>query len=894
MVTFDQADPPSGTVTFLFTDVVGSTQRWERDPTEMAKVMARHDELAAGVVSGRRGYLVKLMGDGMMAAFSTAADAVRAAVDLQSAVDSQEWPVTGGFLLRAGVHTGVADERDDDYFGPTVNRAARLMSAGHGGQVLLSGVTAGLVGSDCGPLLDLGEHRLKDLTLREHVWQVHFPGSSSEFPALRTLDSMRGNLPTPVAGFVGRDQDLEELGALLERARLVTLVGVGGAGKTRLALELAAQASDRFDGGVWVVDLWQTEDPDRIEDALIGTLGLQHDADRSSRQVLADALGFSSVLVVLDTCEHLIDSVSELAEFLVARCPTLTLLCTSREVLSSPSSVARSVDTLGDAAVELFALRAANTRSGFELTEENRPTVEEICGQLDGVPLAIELVAARAATLDPAELLARLRDVFRVVRGSSTGRAQRHQTLEATIEWSYRTLDLAERTLFDRLSVFLGAFTLHAAEEVCAGDDVDPLDIVDVLERLVDKSLVTTVDERPLGRRFRLLDTTRAYAALQLDADGDTAQARHAHAGYFAASLVEAEARMWGTDAAQVRGRVLADLPNFRRAAEWALETQDLEIAVALARLGRILSHAGRFDGLDWLGDLAELSGFDNHPDALKALTALVGQQLFSGDLDRALTLVERGHGIGEDATLACMAGPILMAQAQRTEPPDQELRDRAWTQARRAVEMAEDDMTRLIVYPPLLWFLSKADVEEFYEQWEQYETLLAGQPTKILQVWGALGAGPLVNLDPARARSIIEPALEPSIELGLGFVTSRLRSHLAAIESRSGNAGAAARRLIEVIEEDAAAGAWHTGWSWAHRLVTVFAAAGQTEDAVTLHHAIPSGTVVFEGDDPSEILARAQDEIGEERCANLLQEGARLNRTNLLQWLRNVSANLE
>jgi predicted ATPase len=370
-------------------------------------------------------------------------------------------------------------------------------------------------------------------------------------------------------------------------------------------------------------------------------LKLQYDADCSNRQVLVDALGFSPVLVVLDTCEHLIDSVSELAEFLVAQCPTLSLLCTSRGVLSSPSSAARSVDTLGDAAVELFALRAAHTRGGFELTEENRPIVEEICGQLDGVPLAVELAAARAATLDPAELLARLRDVFRVVRGASTGRAQRHQTLEATIEWSYRLLDLAERTLFDRLSVFLGAFTLNAAEEVCAGDDVDPLDIVDVLERLVDKSMVTTVDERSLRRRFRLLDTTRAYAALQLDADGDTTQLRQTHARYFAASLIEAEPRIWGPT--RVRGRVLADLPNFRQAAEWAVETQDVEIAVALARLGRVLSNAGRFDGVDWLGHLAELSGFDDHPDALTALTALVGQHFFAGNLDRALTLLERG-----------------------------------------------------------------------------------------------------------------------------------------------------------------------------------------------------------------------------------------------------------
>ena len=299
--------------------------------------------------------------------------------------------------------------------------------------------------------------------------------------------------------------------------------------------------SDRFDGGVWVVDLWEIDDPDRVEDSIISTLGLQYGQGRTGREILIDALGLAPVLVVLDTCEHLIDAVSVLAELLIGACPTLTLIATSRQVLSAPSAVSRSVDSLGEDAVELFEARARATRGGFELTSSNRHVVERICDQVDGIPLAIELVAARVATLDPQSIETRLSDVFRVVRSSNTGRPERHRTLEATIGWSYGLLDEAERALFDRLSIFLGGFTLEAIESACTdADQVDAIDVVDLLEHLVDKSMVTTLDDVVIGRRYRLLDTTRAFALGRLEERNAVNAWRRRHAQYYVSWVAEA------------------------------------------------------------------------------------------------------------------------------------------------------------------------------------------------------------------------------------------------------------------------------------------------------------------------------------------------------------------
>lgn len=504
-----------------------------------------------------------------MAVFSLAGDGVRAAVDIQTAVGANEWSVEEGFALRVGLHTGVADERDGDFFGTEVNRAARLMSAAHGHQLLVSGATAGLVAGEIDGLTDLGEHRLKDLSRHERVWQVPVPNGPTSFPALNTVDGRRGNLPAPTTSFVGREAELDEFEALLAGCRLLTLVGAGGSGKTRLALELAARVSDQFEGGVWVVDLWQIDDPGQIEDAVIATLGLQYGQDRDGRQVLVGALDYSPVLVVLDTCEHLVEAVADLADFLIGRCPELTVIATSREVLPTSSALARPVEALGEG-VELFAARAGATRNGFTLTDSNRDAVDRICRQLDGIPLAIELVAARTATLDLAAIESRLHDVFRFVRGLARGQSERHSTLETTIGWSYELLEPAEQALFDRLSVFLGGFTLEAAERVCSDpEQIDELDVVDLLERLVDKSMVTTIDDDWIGRRYRLLDTTRAFGQARLAAENQTDTWLERHSRFYADWTRRVSSTAYGPEAGRVRREIVAEIPNLRSATEW-------------------------------------------------------------------------------------------------------------------------------------------------------------------------------------------------------------------------------------------------------------------------------------------------------------------------------------
>ena len=467
---------------------------------------------------------------------------------------------------------------------------------------------------------DLGEHGSRDSSDPERHRQAPVSGRATQVPPLRSLESGRGNLPIPTSSFVGRQQELDELEGLIERARLLVLVGVGGVGKTRLGLELAARVKPRFEGGVWVVDLWQIDDPEQVEDAIIGTLGLHYGQGRSPREILVDALGFSPVLIVLDTCEHIVDAVADLAEFLIGRCPQLTLVATSREVLASPSAISRSVDSLDDA-VALFVARAQATRGGFDLNSENEAAVERICEQLDGIPLAIELVAARSATLDPRTIEARLDDVFTMVRSSGQGRAERHRTLEATIAWSYELLEPAEQLVFRRLSVFLGGFTLSAAEHVCSGDGRCRAPRCGGSARTPGRQVHGHDDRRPLDRPP--FSTPRHHPGVQ---PGPTRRGRRC-------CRVEATSRHL---LRSVGGRGLADRVGSRRRHGFAarslpksqpevghrmvISVGDLDRALALAPLGRLLAQAERYDAAQWLAPVLELAGIDEHPTFVAAV----------------------------------------------------------------------------------------------------------------------------------------------------------------------------------------------------------------------------------------------------------------------------------
>jgi predicted ATPase/class 3 adenylate cyclase len=526
-VSADPSAAPSGVVTFLFTDVEGSTRRWEADAEQMRAALAAHDEVLRTVIETSGGWLFKHTGDGVCAAFASPRSAVDAAVAAQRAL---ELPV------RMGIATGEAELRDGDYFGAVLNRAARVMAAGHGGQILLAESTAVLLsGVD---LVDLGPRRLRDLPTPVGVFQVRAPDLQTDFPALRALDASPGNLRPQTTSFIGRESEVAELQTTLKARRLVTLTGVGGVGKTRLATEVAAQLADDFPDGVWVFELAAVTDPAAVPDAVAAVLGITQQPGKTVTESVASALEGRSRLLVFDNCEHVVDSVADLVEAILAVSATVTILATSREGLGVSDEQLWRVPSLDvnsgteSAAVNLFLDRARSVVSDFSLAQPGEAdAVVEICRRLDGIPLAIELAASRMASMTAGEVRDRLDQRFRLLVGSRRGLA-RHQTLRHAVAWSYDLLDDGEKVLLDRCSVFAGGFDLQSACAVSGSDDPDDYVILDLLDALVRKSLL--VADRSSGRtRFSMLETIRQFAE-ELVASGGADEARAAHACYYA------------------------------------------------------------------------------------------------------------------------------------------------------------------------------------------------------------------------------------------------------------------------------------------------------------------------------------------------------------------------
>ncbi len=453
--------PPTGTVTFLFTDIEGSTGRWEADSAEMRDALAAHDAILRSAIEDHGGWLFKHTGDGVIAAFSSARRAVDAAIEAQRAL---QLPV------RMGLATGEAELRDGDYFGPTLNRAARVEAAGHGGQIVLAASTAGLV--DGIDLLDLGEHRLRGLSGAQRLFQVRGAGLRSEFPPLRTVDAVPGNLRVQVTSFVGREADVAGVKAAIASHRMVTLTGVGGVGKTRLAQQVAGELMSEYPDGVWLIELAPVGDPSAVPDAVAMALGITQQPGMSVGESVAEALAGRRRLLILDNCEHVLAAVADLVELILAGSSTVKLLATSREGLRVPAELLWSVPSLEvregvtSPAASLFVERAKAVSKGFALHDEaDAAAVVEICARLDGIPLAIELAAARMVSMSPSEVRDRLDDRFRLLAGGRRG-SERHQTLWGAIQSSYDLLGDNERSIFCRCSVFAGGFELGAAVEV--------------------------------------------------------------------------------------------------------------------------------------------------------------------------------------------------------------------------------------------------------------------------------------------------------------------------------------------------------------------------------------------------------------------------------------------
>jgi predicted ATPase/class 3 adenylate cyclase/DNA-binding CsgD family transcriptional regulator len=588
---------PTGTVTLLLADVEGSTRLWETQPDEMTAAMARMNKVVSETIAEHGGVrpVEQGEGDSFVAAFARASDAVACALELQRA------PLAP-IRLRIGVHSGEIELRDEgNYAGPTINRTARLRDLGHGGQTVLSGVTEALV-LDRLPadawLTDLGSHPLRDLPRPERVVQLCHPDIFNEFPPLRVAKVVSSQrLPVQLTSFVGRQEELAQLRGLLAENRLVTLTGAGGVGKTRLGLQIANEFSD----DVEYVDLAPITDPDLVPITTARALGLPDELGRSTTDTLTRFIAERQMLMVLDNCEHLLDASAMLTVELLQACRGLTLLATSREPIGVAGEVSWRVPSLSltDEAIELFTDRARHARHDFAVTDDNAATVTEICRRLDGVPLAIELAAARIRALSLTEILDSLHDRFRLLTGGARTAVRRQQTLRASVDWSHALLSEPERMLFRRLAVFFGGFDLEAAQTIAGGSDMPRYQVVDLLALLVDKSLVVA-DETAGRTRYRMLETVRHYAAEKLGESGEAHDVRTRHRDHYTsrAALLDGPS---GSDYGQRVEQTQTEIDNLRAAFAWSREHGDAERALALASSLSSLWQPRPAEGVAWI-----------------------------------------------------------------------------------------------------------------------------------------------------------------------------------------------------------------------------------------------------------------------------------------------------
>lgn len=580
---------PEGTVTFLFTDIEGSTPLWEKHPDLMAEALQVHNQVLYGVIETQGGVVFQFVGDAIKAAFPTAVQALAAAVDGQRGLASAKWNELGALKVRMGIHTGEAyPDKTGDYVSHTLNRASRVMSAGHGGQILLTKESANLCVRSLPEgikLIDRGQHQLKGMDWLEHLYQVAGSGLEEDFPPLNTLDTHRHNLPLQLTSFLGREREIAQIKQWMKESRLVTLTGPGGVGKTRLSLEVAAQILEDFPNGVWFVELALVSDPELIPQVVAKAINLQGNPDQSMAEVLIAHLVGKRALIVLDNCEHMVEACASFAEMLLTKSPGAWMLTTSREALrvqgeavyivpslTFPDPVQMpSFETFTDfEAVRLFEERARAVTSDFQLSEQNAYWVANICQHLDGIPLAIELAAARISTLSPVQIADRLEDAFGLLSSGKRTSLPRHQTLLAAIKWSYNLLNEKERHLLCRLAVFRGGWTLDAAEEVCSSRGISVTEVFELLCSLVNKSMVVVQQRQADEVYYRLLETIRQYAEEELLEAGEMDWFSCQHFEFYLSKAEENNALLNGPLTLKAFMWFVKEQPNLMAALAWA------------------------------------------------------------------------------------------------------------------------------------------------------------------------------------------------------------------------------------------------------------------------------------------------------------------------------------
>ena len=639
------AQLPEGTITFMLTDLQGSTRAWDSKPRAMRSAMARHDVIIGVAVRRHAGELVETgrEGDSVSAVFRTAATGAACALNIQSEFAAEKWPEEIVFNVRIALHTGEAELRGGHYYGSALNRCARLLAICNPGQVLLTKATEAMLADEVpqgASIEDLGLHRLRDLVRPEQVFQLNDLALPMEFPPLRSAARPLTNLPLELSSFVGRRHELDQLRELLSGSRLITLIGPGGVGKTRLAIQIAADVLEKFGDGAWLVELASASDGGLVPQAVAAALGVPEQADSPLSTTLVEHLRDREALLVLDNCEHLVEAIAPLTEMLLRACPKLTVLVTSREVLHVPGEVLWWVPPLDEAdAVRLFMDRARsieNTPSG-----DGAPLVADICRRLDGLPLAIELAAARTHMMPIEEIGARLSDRFHLLTGGSRTAAERQQTLESAVDWSYDQLSEPERLLFGRLAVFAGRFSLSDAESVCSGPPLTAVEVLDLLGRLVDKSLLVAE-----AGRYRLLETMREYGRERFAESGGEQELMHQHARHFVAvarSLEPGQFARW-------LNRVEEAHDNCRAALGWTVigdPDLGLELASALHEFWQLRGH--NTEARLWLEALLKAAG-EASPLRTGARIQLAAFVYTQNELEAAERLLEDALAGARDA----------------------------------------------------------------------------------------------------------------------------------------------------------------------------------------------------------------------------------------------------
>ena len=670
---------PTGTVTFLFTDIEGSTGLLRELSDRYADALADYRRLLRDAFLASDGHEVDTQGDAFFVAFPRARDAIAAAIAAQRAVFAHAWPGGAGLRVRMGLHTGEPLSADTGYVGMDVHRAARICAAGHGGQILLSETTSVLVAEDLPEgvsLRDLGEHRLKDLTRPQHLSQVVASDLPVDFPPLKSLNVFPNNLPTQLSSFIGREQEIVEVKGLLSKTRLLTLTGPGGAGKTRLSLQVAADVLEDFTDGVWLVELAPLSDPNLVAQTVASAINVREQPGRPILATLCDYLQRKHLLLVLDNCEHVLAACARVADALLRASPNLRILATSREALGIAGETSWRVPSLSlpdperlpslerlstYEAVRLFIDRAVAVLPTFTVTNENAPWIAQVCHRLDGIPLAVELAAVRVRGLSVEQIATRLDDRFRLLTGGSRAGLPHHQTLRAALDWSYDLLSEPERIVLRRLAVFAPGFTLEAAEAVCGDDGVDASEVLDLLMHLVDKSLVVA-EEQGGTLRYRLLETVQQYGRERLGASEEAEAAQRRRRDWYLEFAERMGPKLFGADQAAWFDRLQVEQGNLRAALMWSIESGGTEAALRLVGvLWRFWAVRGHFEeGSGWLEAVLEAANKSGDAPAAyraKALNAAGYLALSRGGFAAARSLLEESLAIqrqlGDKAEIA-------------------------------------------------------------------------------------------------------------------------------------------------------------------------------------------------------------------------------------------------